>query len=135
MKKEARYKLNAKSQKSGFLTTAKISRIFKTDFFTIYHTSASFFFQPKISANRYTFISISVHFHYHSTPPLSILNEQLYLVNCSFVLKLRFSRSLLYRETIAHLHFIQTNLWGKAISVTKHLHFFKKDIIMNKNHR
>ena len=135
MKKEARYKLNAKSQKSGFLTTAEISRIFKTDFFIIYHTSASFFFQLKISAFRYTFIAKSVHFHYYLSPPLSILNEQLYLAKRSFDLKLRFPRSLLYLETSYHLTFIQTNQFGKAISVTKHLHFVKKAVIMNKNHR
>ena len=135
MKKEARYKLNAKSQKSGFLTTAKISRIFKTDFFIIYHTSASFFFQSKISAFSYTFISISVHFHYHLPPPLSILNEQLYRAICSFVLDLRFKRSLLYLEASYHLTFIQTNQFGKAISVTKIELFTKKSFIMNKNHR
>lgn len=135
MKKEARYKLNAKSQKSEFLTIEKISMIFKTDFFIIYHTSASFFFQHFCSEKDYTFISISVHFHYHSTPPLSILNEQLYLEHCSFDLELRFQRSSLYRKTIAHLHFIQTYHYAQAISVTKHLHFLNKAFIMNKNHR
>ena len=135
MKKEARYKLNAKSQKSGFFEVGKISRILKTDFLTIYHTSASFFFHPKISAFRYTFLSISVHFHYHSAPPLSILNEQMYLAICSFELKLRFYRSLLYLEVIAKLHFIQTNQFEQAISVTKIELFLEKGIIMNKNHR
>lgn len=131
MKKEARYKLNAKSQKSGFLTTAKISRIFKTDFLTIYHTSASFFFHPKASVNRYTFLSISVHFHYHLSPPLSILNEQLFLAKCSFDHKLRFPRSLLYLETSYHLTFIQTYQFAQAISVTKIELFSKKAFIMN----
>lgn len=32
MKKEARFKLNAKSQKTAIFATAKISKIFKTDF-------------------------------------------------------------------------------------------------------
>lgn len=135
MKKEARYKLNAKSQKSGFLTTAKISRIFKTDFLTIYHTSALFFFQHFCSKKDYTFITKSVHFHYHLSPPLSILNEQLFLAICSFDLKLRFYRSLLYLETIAHLHFIQTYKCRQAIYVTKIELFSKKAFIINKNHR
>lgn len=135
MKKEARYKLNAKSQKSEFLTTAKISRIFKTDFFIIYHTSASFFCHQKSSANRYTLLTKSVHFHYYVSPPLSILNEQLFIAKFSFELKLRFQRSSLYRKTIAHLHFIQHYRYVKAISVTKHLHFAQKAVIMNKNHR
>ena len=131
MKKEARYKLNAKSQKSGFLTTAKISRIFKTDFLTIYHTSASFLCHSKFSVNRYTFLSISVHFHYHLSPPLSILNEQLFLAKCSFDLKLRFPRSLLYLETSYQRTFIQIYKYVKAIYITKHLHFIKKAFIMN----
>lgn len=135
MKKEARYKLNAKSQKSGFLTTAKISRIFKIDFFIIYHTSASFFFQHFCSVNHYTFIAFLVHFDSIPGTPLSILNEQLFLAYCSFDLKLRFQRSLLYLETSYHLTFIQTYLFPQAISVTKHLHFLKKAFIINKNHR
>lgn len=135
MKKEARYKLNAKSQKSGFLTTVKISRIFKIDFFIIYHTSASFFFHPKISVNRYTFIAFLVHFDSIPGTPLSILNEQLFLAKRSFDLKLRFQRSLLYRKTIAHLHFIQTYKCRQAISVTKIELFSKKAFIINKNHR
>lgn len=135
MKKEARYKLNAKSQKSGFFEVGKISRILKTDFLTIYHTSASFSCHQKFSAFQYTFIAKSVHFHYHAVPPLSILNEQLYLAYCSFVRELRFKRSLLYLEVIAKLHFIQTYKCGKAISVTKIELFLEKGIIMNKNHR
>lgn len=132
MKKEARYKLNAKPQKSEFLTTAKTSRIFKADFLSIYHTSASFFFHSKASAFSYTFLSISVHFHYYVSPPLSILNEQFFIAICSFELDLRFQRSSLYLEVIAHLTFIQTYLIAQAIYVTKHLHFTKKAFIMNK---
>ena len=135
MKKEARYKLNAKSQKSGFLTTAKISRIFKTDFLTIYHTSASFFFHPKASEYRYTFIAFLVHFDSIPGTPLSILNEQVFLAKCSFDHKLRFPRSLLYRETLYQRTFIQIYKYVKAIYVAKHLHFLKKAFIMNKNHR
>lgn len=92
MKKEARNKLNSKSQKSGFLTTAKISMIFKIDSLTIYHTFASFLCQHFFSAFRYTFLAKSLHFPYHSSPPLSILNEQMFLAFCSFDHKLRFQR-------------------------------------------
>lgn len=135
MKKEARYKLNAKSQKSGFFEVGKISRIFKIDFLTIYHTSASFFCPHFCSAFRYTFIAKSVHFHYHLSPPLSILNEQVFSAKRSFVLDLRFQRSLLYLEVIAKLHFIQTYKYAQAISVTKIELFLEKAVIMNKNQR
>ena len=135
MKKIARNKLNAIFKKSGFLTIEKISKIFKTDFFIIIHTSAPFDVSAIISENRYTFLSISLHFHYHSTPPLSILNEQRFLVNRSFDHKLRFQRALLYREISYQRTFIQIYKRAIAISVAKHLQFAQKAVIRNKNPR
>lgn len=135
MKKIARNKLNAIFKKSGFLTIEKIMLNFKDCFFIIYNTTSPFDVSAIISENRYTFLSISLHFHYHSTPPLSILNEQLYLAICSFDHKLRFQRSSLYRETSYQRSVIQLPKIDKAISVTKHLQFAQKAFIMNKNPR
>lgn len=135
MKKIARNKLNAIFKKSGFLTIEKISRIFKTDFLTIIHTLTPKFVQHFCSENRYTFLSISLHFPYHLSPSLNTLNEQQFLAKRSFVHKLRFHRALLYRETSYPLSFIQLSKIDKAISVAKHLQFAQKAVIMNKNQR
>lgn len=90
MKKIARNKLNAKSQKIQGPVFLKISKIFKIDFLSIIHTSASFFFQRKSLQNRYTFISISLHFYYPSALPFIQMLNIRFLAICSFELKLRF---------------------------------------------
>lgn len=135
MKKIARNKLNAIFKKSGFLTSEKISMIFKIDFLTIIHTLTPKLVQPIISENRYTFISISLHFSYPSTPPLLQSLELRFLAICSFDHKLRFQRALLYLKTSYQRTFIQIYKRAKAIYVAKHLQFAQKAVIMNKNHR
>lgn len=123
MKKEARNKLNAKSQKSGFLRKQKNQWIFKTDFNTIIHTSTLFYVRAKSSEFRYTFLSISVHFSYILHPHSKIGLPFLKRAFCSFEHKLSFQRAFLYLETSYHLTFIQTYLFSKAIFRAKHLHF------------
>lgn len=135
MKKIARNKLNAIFKKSGFLTLEKISMIFKDDFFIIYNTYTPNLGQHNLLRNHYTFLSISLHFSYLSVPPLSTLNEQVFLEYCSFELKLRFLFNYLYRETSYQRTFIQLPKIDKSISIAKSLQFAQKAVIMNKNQR
>ena len=90
MKKIARNKLNAKSQKIQGPVFLKILLIFKIDFFIIIHTLTPKSGQRKSLRNRYTFISISLHFLMPSVVPFIQNLELKVLVICSFELKLRF---------------------------------------------
>lgn len=135
MKKIARNKLNAIFKKSGFLTFEKISMIFKIDFSIIYNTYTPNLGQRNFLQNRYTFLSISLHFLIPSAVPLTQRLELRFLAICSFDLKLRFYRASLYLETSYQRTFIQTYFFSKAISVAKLLQFAQKAVIMNKNQR
>ena len=106
MKKIARNKLNAKSQKIQGPVFLKILLIFKIDFFIIYNTLTPKLGQRKLLRKEYTFISISLHFYYPSVVPLIQMLNFRFLAIWSFDFKLRFHRASLYRETLPHLHFI-----------------------------